>query len=341
MDFLFDYLVFLAKAVTIVIAILVVMGSIFSMGARRQRHPNRSHIEIERVNERLEQLHLSMKQAVLSPRHFKKDLKKKDKVKKQEDKAQEKSDEVKRKVFLVSFKGDSEASHVENLREEITATLLVANESDEVIVKLESPGGVVHGYGLAASQLLRIREAGIQLTVAVDKVAASGGYMMASVANKIIAAPFALVGSIGVVAGIPNVHRLLKKFDVDYDVMTAGDHKRTLTVLGENTEEGREKFMEQIEDVHLLFQEFVSSNRPVVNIDEVSTGEAWYGERAKAINLVDDLMTSDEYIVSRCNEAEVYEVRWVQPPKKPIEKLVEQVEGRFHLLTNYLVRLFK
>jgi len=143
------------------------------------------------------------------------------------------------------------------------------------------------------------------------------------------------------VAGIPNVHRLLKKFDVDYDVMTAGDHKRTLTVLGENTEEGREKFMEQIEDVHLLFQEFVSSNRPVVNIDEVSTGEAWYGERAKAINLVDDLMTSDEYIVSRCNEAEVYEVRWVQPPKKPIEKLVEQVEGRFHLLTNYLVRLFK
>ena len=341
MDFLFDYLVFLAKAVTIVLAVLVIIGSIFSLGGRRQRHPHRSHIEIERVNDRLDQLHTAINQAVMLPGQFKKNLKKKNKAKKEEDKTEEKSEKTRRKVFLINFKGDTEASHVENLREEITATLLGASENDEVVVRLESPGGVVHGYGLAASQLLRVRQAGIQLTVSVDKVAASGGYMMASVANQIIAAPFAVVGSIGVVAGVPNVHRLLKRFDVDYEELTAGDYKRTMSLLGENTEEGRKKFMEQIEDVHMLFQEFVSQHRPVVDIKEVSTGEAWYGERAKEINLIDDLMTSDEYIVSSCKEADVYEVRWVTPPKKPIEKLVEQVEGRVLLPIKNIVRLFK
>jgi serine protease SohB len=192
---------------------------------------------------------------------------------------------------------------------------------------------MVHGYGLAASQLERVRARRIHLVTSVDKVAASGGYLMASVSDHLIAAPFALVGSIGVVAQIPNVHRLLKKHDVDVEVLTAGKYKRTLTVFGENTDQGRAKFVEELEDVHALFQEFVQANRPQVSIDEIATGEAWYGRRALEHRLIDELSTSDAYLTKACEDADVYEVRWIEH-KKPIERLLAQfVEGARSMLS--------
>ena len=186
---------------------------------------------------------------------------------------------------------------------------------------VESPGGLAHSYGLAASQLLRVREKNLNLVVAVDKVAASGGYLMAAVANRLIAAPFAVVGSIGVVAQVPNVHRLLKKKDVDVELITAGKYKRTLTVFGENTKEGREKFTDELEDLHALFQEFVVDKRPGLDLEKVATGEAWFGQRALDLNLVDEIMTSDEYLMQRCADTDVYEIRWKEP-KKPLEKML-------------------
>jgi serine protease SohB len=201
------------------------------------------------------------------------------------------------RVFVVDFDGDIKASQVENLREEVTAILSVATPQDEVVVKIESPGGVVHGYGLAASQLLRIRERGIKLTVCVDKVAASGGYLMSCVASQIIAAPFAIIGSIGVVAQVPNFHRILKKNDVDFKEYTAGEYKRTVSLLGEITPKGEAKFIDQLESTHLLFKKFVSENRPQLDIAKVATGEYWYGEDAKTLGLVDKLQTSDDYLL--------------------------------------------
>nr|EKY1915938.1 protease SohB [Cronobacter sakazakii] len=183
---------------------------------------------------------------------------------------------------------------------------------DEVLVRLESPGGVVHGYGLAASQLQRLRERQIPLTIAVDKVAASGGYMMACVANNIVAAPFAIIGSIGVVAQIPNFNRLLKRNDIDIELHTAGQYKRTLTLLGENTEEGREKFREDLNETHHLFKEFVHSMRPSLDIDAVATGEHWYGVQAKEKGLVDEISTSDDLIIARMAEREVVSLRYMQ-----------------------------
>jgi serine protease SohB len=180
-----------------------------------------------------------------------------------------------------------------------------------VVVKLESGGGMVHSYGFASSQLARITAAQIPLTVCVDKVAASGGYMMACVADKIIAAPFAVLGSIGVVAQIPNFHRLLKKHDVDIEMITAGEYKRTLTMLGENTEHGREKFVEDIEDTHELFKEFVSSQREQIDIVEIATGEVWFGLRALEVKLVDELQTSDDYLWQQAANSDVYEVEYV------------------------------
>jgi serine protease SohB len=168
----------------------------------------------------------------------------------------------------------------------------------------------VHGYGLAASQLLRVKEAGIRLTVSVDKVAASGGYMMACVADTIIAAPFAIVGSIGVVAQLPNFHRLLKKNDIDFELHTAGEYKRTLTVFGENTDKAREKFQADIDDVHDLFKQFVAENRSTVSIDEVSTGEYWFGQRALEKRLVDRLCTSDSYLMEKSCDHDIVEVRY-------------------------------
>ena len=175
-------------------------------------------------------------------------------------------------------------------------------------------------------QLQRIRDAGVTLTAAVDKVAASGGYLMAAVAEKILAAPFALVGSIGVIAQIPNVHRLLKKHDVDVELHTAGQYKRTLTMFGENTEEGRRKFQEELEDVHALFQEFVRDNRPDLDMATVSTGESWYGRRAVDLRLVDELLTSDEYMVRACDDANVVEVKWVAH-RKPLDRLISELTG--------------
>ncbi|MBF9204125.1 protease SohB [Acinetobacter pittii] len=211
------------------------------------------------------------------------------------------------KIFVLDFKGDVQASAVENLREEITLILATAKAGrDRIVVRLESPGGMVHGYGLAAAQLVRLRDAGFHLTICVDKVAASGGYMMACIANEIIAAPFAIVGSIGVVAQVPNFNRLLKEHNVDFELYTAGQYKRTVTMFGENTPEGKAKFEEELQQTHVLFKHFVEKYRPQLNVDKVATGEHWYGEDALDLNLVDKLQTSDEYLLALLPQHDVY-----------------------------------
>ena len=219
------------------------------------------------------------------------------------------------KVYVVDFKGDMAASAVENLREEITLILATAKAGrDRVVVRLESPGGMVHGYGLAAAQLVRLRDAGFHLTICVDKVAASGGYMMACIANDIVSAPFAVVGSIGVVAQVPNFNRLLKEHHVDFELYTAGQYKRTVTMFGENTDEGKAKFEEELQQTHNLFKHFVEKYRPQLNIDKVSTGEHWYGQDAIDLNLVDKLQTSDEYLLSLLP---VHDVYLIETRRKP------------------------
>ncbi|AJB66267.1 MULTISPECIES: protease SohB [Acinetobacter] len=211
------------------------------------------------------------------------------------------------KIFVLDFKGDIQASAVENLREEITLILATAKAGrDRVVVRLESPGGMVHGYGLAAAQLVRLRDAGFHLTICVDKVAASGGYMMACIANEIISAPFTVVGSIGVVAQVPNFNRLLKEHNVDFELYTAGQYKRTVTMFGENTPEGKAKFEEELQQTHVLFKHFVEKYRPQLNVDKVATGEHWYGQDALDLNLVDKLQTSDEYLLALLPQHDVY-----------------------------------
>ena len=219
------------------------------------------------------------------------------------------------KIYVLDFKGDMAASAVESLREEITLILSTAKAGrDRIIVRLESPGGMVHGYGLAAAQLVRLREAGFHVTICVDKVAASGGYMMACIANEVISAPFAIVGSIGVVAQVPNFNRLLKENKIDFELYTAGQYKRTVTMFGENTEEGKTKFEEELQQTHALFKHFVEKYRPQLNVEKVATGEHWYGQDALDLNLVDKLQTSDEYLLGLLPQHDVY---LIQTRKKP------------------------
>jgi serine protease SohB len=332
-EFLFDYGLFAAKLATFVIAILVVV--VVSVGAtRRVRRSMKGHIETIKVNDEIDAMQNALDAGVSDPEVFKLHFKRKRREKKLERKARLKalkqaarSDaageapaDTKARVYVLDFDGNLRASAVSQLRKEITAVLSMAQARDEVVVRLESRGGMVHAYGLASSQLQRIKDHGIGLTVCVDKVAASGGYMMACVANKILAAPFAILGSIGVLAQMPNFNRLLKKHDIDFEMITAGEYKRTLTLLGENTEKGREKLTEEIEDVHLLFKEFVTQHRPELDIDRVATGESWFGQRALDLALVDELVTSDEYISKACEASDVFEVKYVE--KKPLpEKL--------------------
>ncbi|HEX5361811.1 MAG TPA: protease SohB [Fluviicoccus sp.] len=311
---LLQYGLFLAKAITVVIAAMFIIITVANIGDRRRHSEDDGDIEIMRLNERFDHFANVLRMAVLDKNGLKAFLK----SEKEREKAEGKKDAGKggeaagrRRIFVLNFNGDMRASATDNLRQEITAILTLADASDEVVVCLESPGGMVHGYGLASSQLARLRQAGVPLTVCVDKVAASGGYMMACLANTILAAPFAIVGSIGVVAQIPNFHRLLDKWDIDFEVLTAGEYKRTLTVFGENTEAGREKFVAELEDTHQLFKDFVQDYRPSLDIARVATGEHWYGRRAVDLGLVDKLMTSDEYLLSASREADIFAVRFV------------------------------
>ena len=309
MEFLIEYGMFLAKAVTIVASIGIVVGLIVSSGMQSKKQ-SEGHIEVTKLNEEYDDWQDQLKSELLSDDALKAEQKAEKKKQKAEKKAKKKTDEVanKKRVFVLDFDGDIKASAVDNMRHEISAVLTMAKESDEVVIRLESGGGMVHSYGLASSQLQRIRDRNIPLTVTVDKVAASGGYMMACIANNIVAAPFAIIGSIGVVAQLPNFHKLLKKNDIDFEIHTAGEYKRTLTMFGENTDNGREKFREELEDTHVLFKEFVGEHRPELDVAAVATGEVWYGSRAKAINLVDEISTSDDYLMRQRDSAEIYKI---------------------------------
>lgn len=310
MEFLSEYGLFLAEALTVVVAILVVAIGLMALGQKGQRGAP-GHIEVSKLNDRYNDFKDAMQHVLLNDKDFKKQRKAEKKKHKEEEKASRDQDDARLRLYVLEFDGDIRASATDNLREEISAVLGVARSGDEVLLKLESGGGLVHSYGLAASQLQRIRDAGIQLTVAVDKVAASGGYMMACVANRVLAAPFAMIGSIGVLAQIPNFHRLLRKANVDFEQLTAGEYKRTLTMFGENTDADRAKMQEDLEDTHLLFKDFVAEHREQVNIDSVATGEVWFGQRAIDRGLVDELQTSDAYIQGCLAERDVFEVKHV------------------------------
>lgn len=332
MEYVFDYLSFLAKALTVIAAVVVI---IVAAGSRRSHRPPEGRVQVVRINDRLRGMRSALQHALTPAARHRKLVREENREQKRERKTA--SDRA--RVFVVNFKGDLAASQLDCLRNEITAILTSAREEDEVVVRIESTGGLVHAYGLAASQLARVKEKGIRLVAAIDKVAASGGYMMASVADRIVTAPFAIVGSIGVVAQMPNVHRFLKKRDVDVELLTAGEYKRTLTVFGQNTDSGRAKMQEEIEDIHALFKSFVGEHRPDVDLDAVGTGEAWYGQRAIDRKLVDQLCTSDEYLVAACDDKDVFEVRWIVP-EKPIERLMRQLSTSFGRLVERLLERF-
>lgn len=307
LEWIAEYGLFLAKGVTIVVLIGLLFAGI--LRARREGMPGvqAGHLEVEALNERFQTEADALRSLVWDDQAWKAERK----ARKQRAKAERRSGESRPRVFVLQFQGDLAASATGSLRHEISALLAVAEAGrDEVVLLLESPGGMVHGYGLAASQLARVRDAGLRLTVCVDKVAASGGYLMACIADQLLAAPFAIIGSIGVVAQIPNINRLLKKHDVDIELMTAGEYKRTLTILGENTEDGRRKFQEDLDDTHALFKDFVGHWRPQVDLARAGTGEHWYGQRALALQLVDGLRTSDDYLRQRSQEAELFALHW-------------------------------
>jgi len=320
LEFLYEYGLFLAKTVTFVVAVIAIIA-VVAASAIKQKH-KKGELEITDLSEQFDDVEQEVIHALLN----KEELKQKEKTDKKLAKEQAKKDKAlakenanddseetkatKAKVFVIDFKGSIDAKEVSSLREEVSAILSVATKQDEVFIRLESGGGMVHGYGLASSQLDRIRQHDIPLTVSVDKVAASGGYMMACVANKIIAAPFAILGSIGVIAQLPNFNKLLKKNDIDFEQFTAGEFKRTVTMFGENTEKGKEKFIEELEETHVLFKDFVSEHRASLDLDKVATGEHWFGTKALELGLVDTIQTSDDYLQNLSKSRKIVAIKY-------------------------------
>jgi serine protease SohB len=320
LDVLSQLSLFTAKAIILVVLILILMAGILSLFSRGKSH---AKLSIRNLNLKYQDIKKEFLKEMHSKKAFKKYLK--------ENKAEEKTKKTdqdqppQKNIFVVTFDGDIKASAVESLREEMTAILNVATSTDEIFVRLESPGGMVHSYGLAAAQLSRVREKGIPLIVSVDKVAASGGYLMACIANKILAAPFAIIGSIGVIVQLPNFHRLLKEKKVDFEQLTAGNFKRTLTVFGENTEAGREKMHEEIEEIHRLFKDLIVEHRPQLDIEKVATGEHWLAKQAIELKLVDEIRTSDDYLLEQSKTANLFEIHY-QTKKTLSEKLLAGVQ---------------
>ncbi|MGB5624820.1 MAG: protease SohB [Woeseiaceae bacterium] len=317
-QFFAEYGLFLLKVITIVAAIVVIVVVAASAG-RRASHEG---LEVESLNKKFRSLADSLRAAIST----KEQKKQAAKARKKEEKAESKSPSTKPRSFVIDFKGDLKASAVPSLREEVSAILDVIAEGDDVIVRLENHGGVVHEHGLAASQLARIRDREIPLLVCVDKVAASGGYLMACVASKVYAAPFAILGSIGVLAQIPNFNRMLDSHGVDFEQITAGKHKRTVTMFGKNTDEDRAKLKEELEDVHTLFKDAVSKYRPELDLDKIATGEHWYGTRALELGLTDEIKTSDELLKELAADRDLYRVTY--NIKKPLPKrLMSNIDG--------------
>ncbi|MGZ6143957.1 MAG: protease SohB [Myxococcales bacterium] len=295
MDILHDALGFAARGFVVFATIAVTV--LFVVAVVRRRRP-RAWLRVSPLNRQIDALGDALRANVMRKKELRQLRKRRGKP----------GAAGRPNVFVLEFKGDLFASAVKNLREEVTAVIAAAGKEDEVVVRLESAGGAIPHYGLAAAQLMRMRDKAIKVTVCIDRIAASGGYLMACVADRIVAAPFAIIGSIGVVAQVPNFHRLLKKHDVDFQEMTAGEFKRTVTVFGEITERGRKKFQEELEDTHQLFKEFVKARRPKLDLDRVATGEHWLAQRGLELGLVDQLRTSDEYLVDRAAEANLYQV---------------------------------
>jgi serine protease SohB len=304
-EFFLNYGMFLLKAITIVSAIGAIVIMIFSATRGEGKSGG---LKVENLNDKYRDLANTLRQHVLNKKQWKAVAKEQKQHLKDVEKRAD--DEKGRKIFVLNFTGDMRASGVDSLREEVSAVVAVASKDDEVVLCLENAGGAVHDHGLGASQLQRIRDHGIPLTVIVDKVAASGGYLMASLGDRIIAAPFAIVGSIGVLAQIPNFHRFLEQRGIDYEQITAGKYKRTLTMFGKNTEEDREKTREELEEVHGLFKSAVTEYRPGLDIETVATGEHWYGTRALELGLVDELGSSDDYLMKAADDADIYAVSY-------------------------------
>jgi serine protease SohB len=324
MQFWLTYGLFLTKAITTVIAILIVVAGVFAI-LRKDKSGAKEKLQIKKLNEKYNEYAKTLNAEILSKAENKKLLR----IEKKQEKKQ--ADQERKRIFVLQFHGDLRASGVQALREEITAILRVAKRSDEVVVCVESGGGMVSSYGLAASQLQRLRQQQIPLTVIIDKIAASGGYLMACVANRIIAAPFAIIGSIGVVMQLPNFHRLLKKNNIDFEMLTAGQYKRTLTLFGENTEEGRHKMQEDIEEIHRLFKDFLTQYRPQLDLQQVATGEHWLATRALELKLVDALDSSDDYLLNASQDADVYQITYTAK-----KSLSEKIMGGFTKLGSSL-----
>ena len=304
-EFLFSYGLFFAKVVTGLIALVFVMAIV---AGSRDKKEEGLKLKITHLNKKIQDLKNTLLENLMDKKALKKHLKEQEKKDKQAQKGKT-PNAPKSKLFVLEFDGDIQATEVETMRDEITAILSVAEPQDEVLLKLENGGGAVHGHGLAASQLQRIKDSKLNLTVSVDMVAASGGYMMACVADKIIAAPFAILGSIGVIAQLPNFNRLLDKAGIDWEQHTAGEFKRTLTMFGKNGEKERTKLREDLQDTHELFREFVSEHRSRLDMDKVATGEHWFGKQALELKLVDELITSDEFLMRALDNYEIYEIK--------------------------------
>jgi serine protease SohB len=303
-EFFAAYGLFLAELATLAVLVVTIVAIIFAL----RRGGRAEGLVVQHLNRSFEDAADGLKLVIEAGAT--KALKARQKERKREDKARGKEGSTKPRLFVLDFKGDLRASAAASLREEVSAVLQVAKPGEQVLVRLENSGGTVHEHGFAASQLTRLKQHGLKLVVAVDKVAASGGYLMACVADRLIAAPFAIVGSIGVLAQLPNFHRLLEEKGVDFEQITAGRYKRTLTMFGENTDEGRAKLKEQVDEIHELFKAQIREHRPQVDVEGVATGEHWHGVRALELKLVDELKTSDDVLLEASKDHDLYHIAY-------------------------------
>ncbi|MDP3296608.1 MAG: signal peptide peptidase SppA [Thermodesulfovibrionia bacterium] len=166
-----------------------------------------------------------------------------------------------------------------------------------VVIRIDSPGGAVAPAQEIYKEIVKLKKEK-KVVASMGSVAASGGYYIACPADKIVANPGTLTGSIGVIMEIPNIEGLMKKIGVETKVIKSGKHKDIASMFKSMTEEERKILQSVLDDVHDQFIRAVSEGRNMKyeNIKELADGRIFTGKKAKELGLVDTLGNLDDAV---------------------------------------------
>ncbi len=199
-----------------------------------------------------------------------------------------------------------------------------------VVMRINSPGGVVAPTQELHDAVLRLRQAGKPVVASLGAVAASGGYYVAVACDQIYANPGTLTGSIGVIMQLANLEQLLKKVGVDYVVVKAGQFKDIGNVARAMTLDERRVMQALLDDVHGQFIGAVATGRklPREDVVRLADGRVFSGTQAKELRMVDALGGLEDAVLASAKLAGIPSPPTVVQPRRRFS-IMELLRSQF------------